>query len=188
MTSIEGLIEELLSDANEKGKKIVNDAKNMVDNAIEEQRTKAREDARDEVISIKNTAKEDSRISKSSKLASAKINTQWLILEKKHAMIDNVLNQVKEKLGELVKSKNYIKLLESLIIEGSLLLNTPELELMMNSKDAPLPLDLGTLEKKISKEAGKKIKLKKSPNSIDTIGGVKIRTKDGKMVLDRIQE
>ena len=105
MTSIESLIEELLSDANEKGKNTIHEAKNMVKNTIEEQRKKAREDARERVNFIKQKAKEESELIKLSKLASAEINAQWLILEKKHGMIDNVLNQVKEELRRLVKSK-----------------------------------------------------------------------------------
>jgi len=184
MTSIEVLIEALLSEANEKGKNIIQDAKNKVDNTIEEQRKKGRDDARERAISIKNKAKEESELIKLSKLASAEMNAQWLILEKKHAMIDNVLNQVREELSILVKSEKYVKMLENLIIEGCSTLNTPEMELMLNSKDSTLISDLGTSIKKISKKTKKKCKVKKSPRSIETIGGVKIQSKDGKMILD----
>jgi len=134
--------------------------------------------------SIKNKAKEESELIKLSKLASAEMNAQWLILEKKHAMIDNVLNQVREELSILVKSEKYVKMLENLIIEGCSTLNTPEMELMLNSKDSTLISDLGTSIKKISKKTKKKCKVKKSPRSIETIGGVKIQSKDGKMILD----
>jgi vacuolar-type H+-ATPase subunit E/Vma4 len=188
MTSIEVLIEALLSDAYEKGKKIIQDAKNKVDNTIEEQRKKGRDDARERVISIKRKAKEESELINLSNLASAEINAQWLILEKKHAMIDNVLNQVKEELRILVKAENYIKILENLIIEGCLILNTPELELMLNSKDSTLFLDLGTLVKRIGEKTSNNIKLTKSPISIETIGGVKIQSNDGKMILDNTFE
>ncbi len=184
MTSIEVLAEALLSDANEKGKKIIQDAKNEVAKTIREQRKKGRDDAKERVISIKRKAKDESEFLNLSKLASAEINAQWLILEKKHAMIGNVLNQVKEELRMLVKAENYIKMLENLIIEGCSILNTPKLELMLNSKDSALSLNLGTLVKRIGEKTSKNIKLTKSPINIETIGGVKIQSKDGKMVLD----
>ncbi|GAH14984.1 unnamed protein product, partial [marine sediment metagenome] len=56
--------------------------------------------------------------------------------------IENVLNQVKDELRTLIKSDQYIHVLENLIVEGGIIVGETDLEVTLNERDSTLPLDL----------------------------------------------
>ncbi len=134
MTSADTLIEALLSEAHETAEKIIQDAKKTFQGTLEEQRKKGRERARDIVSSIDKKAQNNCMIIKLRNKASAENKAKKLILEKKHALIENVLNQVKDELRTLVKTDKYIHVLENLILEGGINLGAKDLELRTRIK------------------------------------------------------
>jgi vacuolar-type H+-ATPase subunit E/Vma4 len=188
MTSADALIEALLSEAHETAEKIIQDVKKTVQGTLEEQRKKGRERAREIVISIDKKARNDSVIIKLRNTASAERKANWLILEKKHALIENVLNQVKDELRTWIKTNKYIHVLENLIVEGGIIVGATELEVILNERDSTLSLDLDKLAEKIGKETGTKTKITKSAKEIGVIGGAMIQTTDGKIVMNNTFE
>ncbi len=188
VTSADTLIEALLSEAHETAENIIQDAERTVQNTLEEQRNKGREFARERVISIEKKAQNDSMIIKLRDKTSAETKAKWLILEKKHALIEAVLNQVKIELYMRVKKDKYIHVLEDLIVEGGIILGATDLEVILNEKDSTLPMDLDKLADKIGEKTGTKTNITKSGKIVDTIGGAIIQTTDGKIVMNNTFE
>ncbi len=116
--------------------------------------------------------------------ATAESKAKWVILEKKHALIENVLNQVKDELRTLTKTAKYLHVLKNLIVEAGVILDATDLEVILNERDSTLSLDLDKLAEKISEKTGIKTKLTKTAKKIDAIGGAIIQTTDGKIVMD----
>ncbi len=178
MTSADALIEALLLDAHETAEKIIQDAKKTVQDTLEEQRNKGRERARADVILIEKKAQDELSIIKLRKIASTESKAKKLILEKKHKMIENVLEQVKNELRSLTKTDKYVHILENLIIEGGFIVGAKNLEVLLNEKDSTLQLDYNKMAEKVSENTGRKTKIKKSVKKIETIGGAIIQTTD----------
>jgi len=183
-TSTDALIEALLSEAHETAENIILDAKKTVQETLNEHRRKGRERARETVISINIKAKNDSVIIKLRDTATAESKAKWVILEKKHALIENVLNQVKDELRMLTKTDKYFHVLENLIVEAGVIIGATDLEVILNERDSTLSLDLDKLAENISEKTGIKTNLRKTAKKIDTIGGARIQTTDGKIVMD----
>jgi len=188
MTSADAFIEALLSKAHETAEKIIQNVQKTVQGTLEEQRKMGRERAREIVISIDKKAQKASAIIKLRDIASAESKARWLILEKKHELIENVLNQVKDELHALIKTDKYIHVLENLIVEGGIIVGVTELEVIFNERDSILPLDLDKLAEKIGEKTGTKTNITKSSKKIDAIGGAIIQTTDGKIVMNNTFE
>ncbi len=188
MTSADVLIEALMSEANETAENIIQDAGKTVQETLNKQREKGRERARETVTSIEDKAQKDSVIIKLRDTASAESKAKWVILERKHTMIENVLNQVKDEIRSLVKTDTYFNILENLIVEGGIIVGATDLEVILNERDSTLPLDLDQLAEKLSEKTGNKTKITKSAKKIDVIGGAMIQTTDGKIVMNNTFE
>ena len=188
MATPDALIEAILSEAHEAAEKIVQDVKKTVQGTLEEQRKIGRERAREIVISIDKKAQNDSMLIKLRDTASAESKAKWLILEKKHELIEKVLNQVKDDLLTQIKTDKYINFLENLIVEGGIIVGATDLEVILNERDSNLPLDLDKLAEKIGEKTGKKINVTKSAKKLDAIGGAIIQTTDGKIVMNNTFE
>ncbi|MHA1510097.1 MAG: V-type ATP synthase subunit E [Promethearchaeota archaeon] len=188
MKSADALIEALLSEARKTAEKIIQDAKKTVQNTLKEQRKKGRESAREKVILIGQKAQNDAVINKLRDKASTESKANWLILEKKHLLIENVLNQVKDDLRTQIKSDKYVNVLENLIVEGCINIGETDLEVILNERDSTNPLDLDKLAKNVGEKTGLKTKITKSAKKIDAIGGAIIQTTDGKIIIDNTFE
>jgi len=188
MSSPDALIEALLSQARETAEKIIQDAKKTVQDTLKEERKKGRESAREKVILIGQKAQNDAVINKLRDKASTESKANWLILEKKHLLIENVLNQVKDELRTQIKSEKYVHVLENLIVEGCINIGETDLEVILNERDSTIPLDLNKLAEHVGEKTGLKTKISKSAKKIDTIGGAIIQTNDGKIISDNTFE
>ena len=188
MSSPDALIEALLSQARKTAEKIIQDAKKTVQDTLKEQRKKGRESAQEKVILIGQKAQNDAVINKLRDKASTESKANWLILEKKHVLIENVLNQVKDELRTQIKSDKYVQVLENLIVEGCINIGETDLEVILNERDSTIPLDLDKLAEKVDEKTGLKTKISKSVKKIDTIGGAIIQTNDGKIISDNTFE
>ena len=188
MKSIDVLIQALMSEAHETAEKLIQNAKKTTQDVMEKQRKKGKERARDRIISIENKAQNDSVIIKLRNTAAAESKANWLILETKQTLIDNVLTQVKEGLLTMIKTDEYINVLEDLIVEGGIIVGEPDLKVILNERDSNIPLDLDKLSGIISKKTGLKVKITKSAKKIDVIGGPIIQSIDGKVVMNNTFE
>jgi len=184
MTSADTLIDALMSEAHETAENIIKDAKKNAERILEEQREKGRKRAREKVNSIDKKAQNDSMILKLRDTASAESKAKWLILEKKHILIENVLNQVNDELLKRIKTDKYIYDIENLIVEGGIIVGATDLEVILNERDSTLSLDLDNIAKKISEKTGAETNITKSRKRANVIGGAIIQTLDGKIVMN----
>ena len=190
MSSVDPLVKALLAEAHETADQIILNAREKVRDTLLEQEKKGGDKAKEMVKLIEANARKKVTINKQQYTASAEIKAEWLILEKEHAMVDKVLSRVNTELHNLIKEKpdDYLHVLESLIVEGGIILEVPDLELFLNERDSHLPLDLGKLGQKIGEKTGLKITITKSTKKIDTMGGAIMQTPDGKIVLNHTFE
>ena len=190
MSSVDPLVKALLAEAHETADQIILKAREKVRDTLLEQEKKGGDKAKEMVELIEANAQKKVIMNKQRYTATAEIKAEWSILEKEHAMVDKVLSRVNTELHNLIKEKpdDYLHVLESLIVEGGIILEVSDLEVILNERDSNLPLDLGKLGQKIGEKTGVKITIIKSAKKIDAMGGAVIQTPDGKIVLNHTFE
>jgi len=117
----------------------------------------------------KEAEKIDKQIIGSSDLESR--NKEILLVEDS---VQKVFEKAIEKIKSSTKDDNYTKLMESLLEESTNALGTSEVTVYTNSKDKQIVQSL------LSKFSGAKL----SDDSIDCIGGVEAKSKDGTMTFN----
>jgi vacuolar-type H+-ATPase subunit E/Vma4 len=190
MASVDPLAKALLAEAHETADQIILNARKKVRDTLNEQEKKGGDKAKEMVKLIEANAQKKVTINKQRYAASAELKAEWSILEKEHEMVDKVLSRVNTELHNLMKEKpdDYLHVLESLIVEGGIILGVSDLEVILNERDSNLPLDLGKLGLKIGEKTGLKITIIKSAKKIDAMGGAVIQTLDGKIVVNHTFE
>lgn len=98
-------------------------------------------------------------------------NKQLLLVEK---AIDDAFEKALEKINSTNRSGDYSKLISSLIEEATKTLGSSDVTIFTNSKDKE------TIQSVISNFSGAEL----SSETIDCLGGIKIRSKDGSMTFD----
>ena len=174
----------ILQEAKESAEDIIQEAKESAEDTLEKQRQLGAQRGNELAQSLLKKAQREAEVDKLSSMANAKIRANWVILSKKGKMIDNVLKEAKNKLRTLTESKEYIPILEKLIMEGGIILGGTELEVLLNEKDSALSLKLDKLAKEISEKTGFETKLRLSEEKPKVIGGAMVRTTNGKVIMD----
>ncbi len=98
-------------------------------------------------------------------------NKQILLVEDS---IKKVLEKAIEKISSSTRNDNYPKLMESLLEESINALGTSDVIISTNSKDKEV------VQRLLSKFSGAKL----SSDSIDCLGGVEVKSKDGSMTFN----
>ena len=176
----------IIKDAQKEANHIMEKAKKSSNEIIEEQRSSALLDAKKVVDSILMKSDDDSNIISEKISTDIRNQAGWIVLAEKERLINEVLNEVKNKLMGMRNSQEYPKVLEKLIIKGGTVLGGGALEVLINKNDSKL-CNYNKLSKEISKKTGVKTKLSLSTNYIKDIG-VKIRTSDNKIYVDNTFE
>src|SRR4030065_2774368 len=184
MESTRAITEMVLQEAKESAEDIIQEAKKSAEDTLEKQKQVGAQRGNELAQSLLRKAQREAEVDKLSSMANAKIRANWVIVLKKEEMIDKVLQEAKNKLRTLTESKEYIPILEKLIIEGGIILGEKELEVLLNEKDSTLSLKLEKLAKEISEKTGFKTKLRLSEEKIKVIGGAFIRTINGKVIME----
>ena len=98
-------------------------------------------------------------------------NKQLLLVEES---IEKVFDKALDKIKNSNRDQNYSKLLESLIKEATTALGTTEVVVTTNSKDKDL------IQPLLQSFSGSEL----SSETIDCLGGVQVKSKDGSMTFD----
>ena len=96
--------------------------------------------------------------------------------------IFNNLNEIKNRIVNLKKSKKYLPVLEKLIVDAGTVLGGGVLEVVLNKNDSTLPLKLDKLEKEISKRSGVDTQLKFSEQKNKAVGVI-VKTIDDQIFV-----
>jgi V/A-type H+-transporting ATPase subunit E len=98
-------------------------------------------------------------------------NKQLLLLEEG---VDKVFSKVLDQIANTDRSGDYSNLIKTLLDEATKILGTTEVTVFTNTKDK------GVVKSILSKYSGAKL----SSETIDCLGGIKIKSKDGTMTFD----
>lgn len=178
------ITEKIFQEAKKRAEEVIKEAQEYLSRKVEEQRRlgiiKANEEAQYLLKKIETEA-ENERLKK---IAEAEIKANLIILSKKEQIINAVLDEVKRRLKILTQSKDYISILEKLIIDAGIILGGGELEVQLNAHDSTLPLDFNKIALEVSKKTGIETKLKLSEEKIEVIGGAIVKKNGGKIIVD----
>ena len=177
------IIDRILKDAREEAKIIVKEAKISAEKLVEDRTESARQSAERDVISLLKRAEDEAGIIRGKVATDIKRKASRIVLAEKERLVTDVLNEVKSRLVNLQKSKEYIPVLEKLIVDAGTVLGGGTLEVILNEKDSSLPLKLDKLAKKISDESGVKTQLELSKQQTKAVGVI-VKTVDGRIFLD----
>ena len=153
---------EILSDLKNSG----SDSKQTLDNSLSKL-----EEEYDQIIS--NGKKEADKIEKQI-VGSSDLEARNKQLTTVEESIDKVFTKALEKIANVDRSGDYSNLIKSLFDESTKILGTTEIIVFTNSKDKDIVQSL------LSQYPGAEL----SSETIDCLGGVKIKSKDGTMAFD----
>ena len=98
-------------------------------------------------------------------------NKQLMLLEE---AVDKVFSKALDKIANADRSGDYSNLIKTLLDEATQILGTSEIIVSTNSKDKDV------VQSTLSQFAGAEL----SSDSIDCLGGIKVKSKDGAMTFD----
>jgi vacuolar-type H+-ATPase subunit E/Vma4 len=182
MSGITNIIEIINNKTDEQEKEIINEAEKFKQGKLDEAKRQADETAA--AITKKAKLQAESEIGKYE--ASAKLKSKYKLLEAKDAMINEVLESTEKQLESVVGKAEYKKILERLIVDACVSLGVDKVELIFPPKHDS-KVEIAPIEKKVAKE-GVKVKISVSKDTIRSVGGVIIRTTDGKKWVDNTFE
>jgi len=168
--------QETLEEAEEQAQKIITEAEEKAER-IRKQKMQEVE----ERVSEKET----------SELALTKLEGKKKILDIKSQLLEEAITKSADRLREIADSgkSTYKEGIERLIAEGSMKLKGNEFQILANQRDRKLVKDsLRELEKKISKTKGASIVLELGEETLTTLGGVIVRTRDGRQLFNNTLE
>lgn len=181
---LQGITGTILREAKETAKLIVSDAQKKAEKMIKKQKELGIKEANAERLLILKKAESEADFNRIHKIANSKITSNWIVLSRKEEIISSVLTEAKKRLRDLTHTKKYVSILESLIIKAGIILEDNILEVILTERDSKLPLNLNKLAKNIAKKTKTKVELNLSKEKIQAIGGVILRTSDGKVIMD----
>ncbi len=181
---LQNITNTLLQEAKESAKMIINDAQELSEKMITKQIQLGIKEANSKRLLMLKKAANEADMERLHKIANSKITSNWIVLSRKGEIIATVMKEAKKRLQNLTQTKKYVPLLENLIIEAGVILGGNKLEVVLNSQDSKLFLNLNKLAKKISAITKTKSSLTLSKEKIRVIGGAIVKTSDGKIIMD----
>jgi V/A-type H+-transporting ATPase subunit E len=170
------------------------EAKEIIEDAIEQARRIIKE-AEETATKIKSQKTEEVaekvREKEASELDSARLEGRKKISNVKFQLEDEALAQAMDRVKEIVTSPSsvYEESLKKLIIAAAAEIRATDLEIVTNLRDKEFVKSrLAELKKEISKMKGAQASLKISEESLNTIGGTMVRTKDKKQIFNNTYE
>jgi len=178
------MIDDIISNAKEEANIILNDAKKQAKEI--QQKGKDLADKEKQIIleSRVKTIKEQEK----QQIASLNLQARREILLKKEAEITKTFDLAKNELTNFNKKAEYDKILVSLIIEAGIAVDGGNLTVFLRKEDQNKIKDFTPIAKEVTKKTGNKCSLQLSKNTINTIGGVVLKTDDGSISINNTFE
>jgi V/A-type H+-transporting ATPase subunit E len=173
------IIERIQEDAAKEAEDILAEARKQVEDILREAREKAGELER-EIIA---KGEKEAELLRQRIIANAKLRAKKSKLDAKEELIRTAFKEAEEELLRISSSKEYGSILRRIIAEGASSVGE-DVEVVAREADAELLSD--DFLNGLSKELGVNITL--SPESIETMGGVVIRSKNGKIEVNNTFE
>ncbi|RLI58757.1 MAG: hypothetical protein DRO87_04870 [Candidatus Thorarchaeota archaeon] len=183
MTGVENIVKMIDDKTTEKEHEIISEAEKYKRLKLEEAKKRAEENAK----KITNKAEIEVRAELARYKASAKLKAKYRLLDAKEKLVKSVLDSVRSDLEKVVGKAEYKDILTGLVIDGATALGVDQVELVL-PKGHFKKLDLEKARAEVAKHSGIKIKIVESKDTVRSIGGVIVRTKDGPRWIDNTFE
>ncbi len=177
--SAEKIIEKIEEDARREAESILEEARREAESILEEARRKA-EEKRGDIIA---RGEKEADLLKQRIVANAKLTARKSALDAKEELLNKVFEEAQNQLSKTASTEKYGDILRELIREGVASVGE-DVELICRAEDEGLLK--GGILRELSKELGVDITL--STEKIDTMGGVVVRAKSGKVEVNNTFE
>jgi len=178
------MIDDIISNAKEEANLILSDAKKQAKEIQQKGKDLAEKEKQIILESRVKTIKEQEK----QQIASLNLQARREILLKKEAEIIKTFDLAKNELANFNKKAEYDKILESLIIEAGMAIGGGNLTILVRKEDQNKIKDFAPIAKEITKKTGNKCSLQLSKNTINTIGGVMLKTDDESISINNTFE
>lgn len=180
------IVESILTDSQKKADQIINEAEERATEITEQGKVNSQEEEKN----IIENANKEAEIRKQQIISDAKLNSKRKILEAREELVAAAFQKAIEELGKIAssESEDYIKSLTTLIEEASLEIGGGNLKISVKEEDIKkIEPSLSNLEKAVSEATGNKTTFSMG-ETIDTIGGVVVKTADGNIEVNNTIE
>ena len=185
---LQGITGTIMQEAKDSAELIIKDSQELALKILEKQKQLGIKEAKAISSSKLKKATNEANLERLHKIAQAKITSNWIVLSRKEEIITGVINEAKKRLHKFSQTQEYISVLENLITEAGVILGGNKLEVILNTRDSKLALNLNKLEKKISARTKTESTLALSKEKIQAIGGAIVKTNDSKIIMDNTFE
>ncbi len=174
------IAKEVLADVEKEAESMILKAESQAERILDE----AEKAAKERYSSITKEGEERIKTERTERTVLFEIETENRLLQAQEEIVNEIFERTLSHLREYVSTREYQECLTRLIIEACGKINADKMVIQLNQNDyAALTEErLGN----ISKEAG--VKLVKSDKPINIIGGVIVKSPDGKIVVDNTLE
>ena len=180
------IVESILSESHGQADKIIKEAEKQASEIIERGNIKAQE----KKLEILENAHKEADIRFNQIISDAKLTSTRKILEAREELMEKTFQRAEEELKKKGSSDSdvYINSLKKLIKEASIEINGGSLEVFLKTEDVTkIEDDLDSIAEEVFKETGNDTTLKLG-GTINTIGGVSIKTEDGNIEVNNTIE
>jgi len=182
------ITDQILIDAKEDAESIIVEARKSAEMMLDNQRELGRQKAAERVSTILSKARNEADIARGMVFTDVRRKAGWMALSEKQRLIASVLDEARSRLATLARTEKYVSELQRMVVDAGTALNGGKLQVILNERDADLPLQFDTMSKKISQETSNKTELRLSKERIAASGGALVKTLDGGVVLDNTFE
>ena len=167
-------------DSEVEAQEILRDAQAKADEIIAQAKAEAKS-VEDEIIQ---KGRHDAELINQRIIANAKLRAKKHGLDVKEKIIQNAFDEAEKRLEKITLSKEYQNILKSIIAEGVESIGGDDVEVVVRKEDVKL------VNKAFLKELRKKlgVNITLSEDSIKSLGGAIIRTRDGTIVVNNTFE
>ncbi|MDI9618116.1 V-type proton ATPase subunit E [Methanothermobacter sp.] len=181
----EKIVSSIMSEAQAKADAIIQEAEKEAAGILEEGEKRARM-ASERILE---SARKQADMRYQQIISEAKMNARRAELEAREEVIQEAFRKAEEELQNLASSSSdeYVSALKAMIKEAAVEIGGGELTVSMKEGDDSLDLGLDKIAAEVEAETGKKTTLEVG-DSIRTIGGAVVRTKDGLVEVNNTVE
>ncbi|MHA1238184.1 MAG: V-type ATP synthase subunit E [Candidatus Odinarchaeia archaeon] len=191
--ALESIVQKIIRDAEIQAQEIMQKAKETGKLFYEE----AEKNIKKKIEESVNQGRKEAESIKERRIAEAKVYAKRRILDFKEKVIEDVFSRVYNELKKLTKTEKYKEILKGLLFKSALELGGGKLNVIITGEVNPITQqELDQIAQKIAEKTGVNTSLEVLTEQVDSIGGVKIRTSDGRIevdntfesILDRLRE
>ncbi|MGZ4159895.1 MAG: V-type proton ATPase subunit E [Methanobacteriaceae archaeon] len=182
----EKIVESILSESHSRADDIIKEAEKQASEIIERGNIEVQKNKNE----IFENAHKEADIRFHQIISDAKLNSKRKILEAREQLMEKTFHKAEQELKKKASSDSddYINSLKKLTKEASVEIGGGSLEIFLKTEDVPkIEGALGPIAEEVSKETGNNTTLKLG-ETIDTIGGVSVKTENGNIEVNNTIE